>query len=130
MIYNYNVHLYEENKVSQLLDKINCSNNDLKTEVNICRSSHSASFNTASTYLSTVISRHLPYTHPSSRRYGRKRQVYSSGRGGKGGIGGQFEGRGGRDRGGQGGSGGRGKLNINQSENSVDIIDPTRWYVK
>ena len=39
---------------------------DLKTDINICRSSHSSSFDTASTYISTVISRLLPLTHPSS----------------------------------------------------------------
>ena len=41
---NYNVTLYEEDKVRQLLDNIKSPNNDLKTEVNICISSHSSSF--------------------------------------------------------------------------------------
>ena len=57
VIDNYNVPLYEEDKVKQLLDNINCLNNDLKTEVNIYRSSQSASFETASTCLSTGISK-------------------------------------------------------------------------
>ena len=61
---NYNIRLYEEYKVRQLLDHINFPNNDLKTEVNICRSSHSDSFETASTYLATVISRLFPETQP------------------------------------------------------------------
>ena len=59
---NYNVPLYEEDKVRQILDNINCPNNYLETEVNICISSHSASFDTASTYLSTVVSRLFPAT--------------------------------------------------------------------
>ena len=63
---DYNVPLYEEYKVRQLLDKINCPNNNLKTGVNIFRSSHSDSFKTASTYLSTVISCLFPETEPSS----------------------------------------------------------------
>ena len=48
---NYNVTLYEEYKVRQLLDNINGPNNDLKTEVNIFISSHGATFDTASAYL-------------------------------------------------------------------------------
>ena len=49
MLENYNVPLYEEDKFRQLLDNINFPNNYLKTEVNICISSHSASFDTDST---------------------------------------------------------------------------------
>ena len=64
VIENHNVPLYEEDNFRQLLYNINGPNNDLKNEVNICRSSHSASFETASTYLSTVISRHFPETQP------------------------------------------------------------------
>ena len=67
---NHNVPLYEEDKVL-----INYSKNNFKTEVNICRYSHSASFETASTYLSKVISRLLPATQPSSGIYGRIWQV-------------------------------------------------------
>ena len=61
---NYIVSLFEEEKFRQLLDNINSTNKDLKTEVNIYRSIHSASFEIASTYLSTVISHLFPATHP------------------------------------------------------------------
>ena len=54
---NSNVPLYEEDKIRKLLDHINSPNNYFKTEVNICRSIHSARFNTAFIYLSTVILR-------------------------------------------------------------------------
>ena len=60
VIYTYNVTLYENDKVRQLLDYINFPNNDLKTDVTICRSIHSASFYTAFAYLSTVISLLFP----------------------------------------------------------------------
>ena len=68
----FNVPIYEEDKVSQLLNNINFPNKTLKTEVNICISSHSASFKIAFTYLSTVISHILPETQPSSVRHGRR----------------------------------------------------------
>ena len=48
---NYNFPLYEEGKVRQLPHNTNIPNNNLKTKVNICRSIHSDSFKTASTYL-------------------------------------------------------------------------------
>ena len=73
MLYNYDVPLNEEDKLRQLLDNINSPNNNFKIELNICISSHSASFETASTYLSTVISRNFSETQPSSGRYGRRR---------------------------------------------------------
>ena len=98
------------------MDNINCPKKDLKTEANICRSSHIASFDTAFTYLSTVISRLLPATQPSSGRYGHKRQVNSSSRGVGVGRGGRFEGREGRGRGGKEGRRGRGRRNIKQSK--------------
>ena len=63
LLENYNVPLYEEVKVRQLLDNINVPKK-IKTEVNICRSSHSSSSKTASTYLSTVISPLLPVIQP------------------------------------------------------------------
>ena len=63
---NYNFPLYEEDKVRQLLDKIKFPDNNLKNEVNVCRSSHRAIFEKASTYLSAFISRLLPATQPSS----------------------------------------------------------------
>ena len=77
---NYNVPLYEEEKVSQLLENINSPNNDLKTEVTIFISRHSAGFGTASKYLSAVISCLLLATHKSSVRYGRRWQVNLSGK--------------------------------------------------
>ena len=82
------------------MDNINYPSNDLKTEVNIYISSHSARFETASTHLSTVMSRLFPETHPSSVKYGSRRQVNSARRGVIGGRGGIFEGRGDRSRGG------------------------------
>ena len=69
---NCNFNIHEEDKVRQLLDNINIPNNDLKAEVNICRSIHSTSFDTASTYLSTVISSLLPPTEPSTGMYGQR----------------------------------------------------------
>ena len=60
----YNVPLYEEDKFRQLFDNINCTKNNFKAEVDIYISRHSARFDTASTYLSTVISRLFPETQP------------------------------------------------------------------
>ena len=51
---NYNVPLYEEDKVGQLLDNINCPNHYLKFDVKINRYIHSASLETAFRYLSTA----------------------------------------------------------------------------
>ena len=65
MINNYNAPLYAEDKFRQLLDNINFPNKCFKTEVNICRYIHIDTFETASTYLSTVISRIFPATQPS-----------------------------------------------------------------
>ena len=127
---NYNIPLYEEDKVRQLLDDIHFQNNNLKTEVNICKSRHSASFETYSTYLSTVISRLFSATQLSPGRYGRRRQVNSSGREVIEGIFRIFEGRRGCGRGGLGGHRGRGKENRNRSLNGVDIRITTRWYGK
>ena len=52
VLWSYNVPLCGDYKARQLLDNINFPNNDLKTEVNIYRSSHSYIFKTYSTYLS------------------------------------------------------------------------------
>ena len=89
-----------------LLDQILSPNTELKTEVNICSSSHSSTFFKTSTYLSTVVARLYPYYNPSSGRF-RKRSIYSAGRGDRGGgRGGRFNGRGCvRGRGGRGGRG-------------------------
>jgi hypothetical protein len=136
----YNVPVYEEQKVQYLLDKVNCPNPELKTEVNICRSFHAASFENAATYMATVVSRIFPSSQPSSGRYNR-RGISATGRGGRGeyngggrgrGRGGRGRGRGGRDGGrgrGRGrGGGGRGGGSGSQTENGVDISDVTRWY--
>ena len=72
VLVNYNVPLYKEDKVRQLLDNINSPNKKFKTVVNIGRSSHSNSFKIASTHLSTVKSSLLPETYPSPGRYGRR----------------------------------------------------------
>ena len=103
---NYNVSLHEEDKISKILDNINGPNNDFKTEVNIYRSGHSASSEKNPTYLSTVISHLFLETHTPSIRYGRRRQVNSSGRRGKGVRGGRFEDRRGCGRGSRGGRAG------------------------
>lgn len=119
----YKVPLYEEEKVKHLLDKINCPNAELKTEVSICRAQHATTFEDATTYLATVVSRIFPTGNPSSGRFRSRRSVNAI-RGGRGG-----RGRGGRGRGrgrGRGGRGGRG--HSPQSENGVDISDTTRWY--
>ena len=79
---NYIVPLYEEDTVRQILDNINCPNNNMKTEINVCISIHSDSFDIDSTYLSTVISPLFPANQISSGSYGRRRQVRSSRRGG------------------------------------------------
>ena len=130
VIENYNVPLYEEDKVRQLLDNINTPNNDLKAEVNIFRSSHIAIFEIESKYLPAVISRPLPENHTSSGRFGRIRNAKSNGRGGGGGRCGRFECREGCGRVGQGGSREKGKGTGNQIENAVDISNLTMWYGK
>ena len=66
--------------VDNILEQIMSPNTELKTEVNICRSSHSSTFFEASTYLSTVVARLYPYANPSSGRF-RKRSIYAAGRG-------------------------------------------------
>ena len=74
----YVVPLNEEHMVDNLLDQIMSPNTELKTEVNICRSSHSSKFFKAPTYLSTVVARIYPYANPSSCRF-RKRSIYAAG---------------------------------------------------
>ena len=90
----YGVPLYEDNMVKHLLDQIISPNTELKTEVSICRSSHSSTCFKASTYLSTVVARLYPYSNPSSGR-SIKHSIYAAGRGDRGyGICGHFNGRG------------------------------------
>ena len=116
--------------VRKLPDNSNYPNNDLKTEVHICRYNHSDIFETASKYLSTFISLFFLATHPSSVRYGKRDQVKSTERGVRGGRGDLFEGRRWLGRGGGVGHRGWGKGNGNKTENEVDISNPTGWYGK
>ena len=104
MLGKYGVPLYEEQMVIHIIDKIISPNTELKTEVNICRSSHLSTFVKAFTYLSTVVARLYSSVNPSSGRF-RKSSIYAAGRGDRGGgRGGRFNGRGrGRGRGGRGG---------------------------
>ena len=96
------------------MENINGPNNNLKTEVNICRYSHGDSFETAYTYILAVISHLLTATQIYIGGYGKRWQVNSSGKVVRGGICGLFEFIGGRNGGGQGGHGEQGKGNINQ----------------
>ena len=92
MLEKYGAPLYEEQMVEHLLDQIMSPNTELKTEVNIFRSSHSSTFFKASTYLSTVVARLYPSSNPSSGRF-RKRIIYAAGREDRGGRrGGRFNG--------------------------------------
>ena len=61
----YVVPLYEEKMVDNIIDQIMSPNKELKTEVNICRSSKSSTLVKASTYLSKVIARIYPSNKPS-----------------------------------------------------------------
>ena len=79
MLGKYGVPLYEEQMVEHLLDHIMSPNTDFKTEVNICRSSHSSTFFKASTYMSTVFVRLYLSANPSSGRF-RKRSIYYASR--------------------------------------------------
>ena len=65
----YGVPMHEEDKVHHFLDKINCPNGEIKTEVNICRAHHSATFEDAVTYMSFAVARIFPNNHPSSGIY-------------------------------------------------------------
>ena len=135
----YEVPVHEEDKTRMLLNNINNPNTELKTEINICRSQYADTFENASTYLATQISRIFPEYQPTSGRYARGGRGYRGYGGGRNvsafGRGrGRFQGRGGRgNRGGRGGRGygrgGRGgRGNRATLENGIDISDPTRWY--
>ena len=103
----YGVPLYEEQMVEHLLYQIMSPNSELKTEVNICRSSNLSTFVKAYTYLSIVVARLYTSANSSSGRF-RKRSIYAAGRGDRvGGRGGHFNDRG-RSRG-HGGRGGQGR---------------------
>ena len=118
----YGVPVHEENKVKMLMDKIQCSNQELKSEVILCRSTNN-NFSDATTYLQTAVTRIFPNFQPTSNKYGkRRREIHFAERG-----------RGGRGRGGQGGPRGRGGRGPGRKpngtiENRVDISDVTRWY--
>ena len=125
----YKVPKHEEEKVKLLLQKIQTSSYELKTEISICRNNHGNTFEEAVTYLQTGISRIFPQHNPTGRR---RRQINATGRGGRfGGRGGRGRGRGGRGRGG-GGRGGRGRGGNGDGErkfeNGVDITDFTRFF--
>ena len=62
----YGVPLYEEHMVKHLLYHIMSPNTELKTKVNISRSSHLSIFIKASTHLSTVVTILYPSNNPSS----------------------------------------------------------------
>ena len=131
----YGVPLYEDQMVEHLINQIMSPKTELKTEVNICRSSHSSTFFKASTYLSIVVARLYPSTNPLSGRL-IKRSIYVDGRGYRGcGIGGRTNGRGcGRGCGGRGGRGigghGQGVFGGGRGahENGIDITDVTRYF--
>ena len=80
MLEKYVFTLYEEQMGDHLLDQITYSNIELKTEVNIFRSSHSSIFFKAPTYLSTVVAGLYPSNNPFSGLF-RKRCIYDTGKG-------------------------------------------------
>ena len=131
----YNVPLYEDQVFENLLDQIMSPNIELKTEVNICSSSHLSTFVKSSTYLYTVVSIIYPYANPSSGRF-RKRVLYATGCGDLGSRRGErFNGRG-RSRG-RGWRGGRGRgghvwggrgVSSSAYENGIDISYFTRYF--
>ena len=121
--------------VEHLIDHIMSPNTELKTEINICRSSHLSTFIKVSTYLSTVFARLYPSANPSSVRF-RKCNIYAAGRGDRVyGRGGRFNGRvcgrgcggrGGQGRGGQGRGGCGGGTGAH--ENGIDISYVIRYF--
>ena len=72
---------YESDKISDLLDNINCTDAEVKTHVSIVRNT-CKTFERAATEMATNISRIFPSSHPSSGRY-KKRKIASVG-GGRG----------------------------------------------
>lgn len=65
----YGVPIYEEDKVKLLLDKIQSTHSEIRTQVSICRSSHAKNFIEASTYMSREVSRIFPGSNVSSANY-------------------------------------------------------------
>lgn len=104
----YGVPIYEEDKVKYLLDKIQSTHSEVRTQVSICRSSHAGSFIEASTYMSKEISRIFPGSNVNSANFQ------------KGKLRGRNISRIGTNK--RGGKGAKKKVN------GVDITDPTRYF--
>ena len=85
----YGVPVHEENKAKMLMEKVQYSNQELKSEVILCRSKHN-NFSDAATYLQTAVTRIFPTYQPSSGRYGKRGHEINYARRGRG------RGRGGR----------------------------------
>ncbi len=110
----YGVPFYEEEKVKLLLDRIQTSHAEVKTQVSICRASYSNDFVQASTYMSKEISRIFPSANVASISFGKGPKtrsgpinISSTGAGKK-----------------------KGKRFIVKSNNGVDISDTTRYFSK
>ena len=73
----YDFPIYYEQMEDNLLEQITSPNIDLKTEVNICRSSHSSEFFNSSMHVSTVVEILYPSTNSSLGRF-RKRGIYAT----------------------------------------------------
>jgi hypothetical protein len=109
----YQVPYYEEDKVKLLLDKIQNSHGEVKTQVSICRASYSSTFVEASTYMSREISRIFPSSNVASSTYGKGKHRNSN-----------------RNVSSLKNRRQRGKRLIAEKNNGVDISDLTRYYSK
>ena len=77
----YAIPEFEENKIKLLLDKVTRPNQELKSEVILCRSTQHT-FTDAATYMQTAVSHIFPNCQPSSNRYSkRRREINAYGRG-------------------------------------------------
>jgi hypothetical protein len=110
----YQVPYYEEDKVKLLLDKIQNSHGEVKTQVSICRASYSNTFVEASTYMSREISRIFPSSNVASSTFGKGKQRGSNNR--------NVSSLKNRKQ--------KGKRSIVEKNNGVDISDLTRYYSK
>lgn len=111
----YGVPFYEEEKVKLLLDRIQSSHAEVKTQVSICRASYSADFVQASTYMSKEISRIFPSSNVASASFGKAPKSRPSGN---------------RSISSAGTFKRKGKRQIVKSNNGVDISDTTRYFSK
>lgn len=113
----YGVPYYEEDKVKFLLDRVQSSHAEVKTQVSICRSNHANSFVDASTYMSKEISRIFPTSNVGSISFGKGQRSKGSTR---------------NVSSASTNTGKRGKRKglIAASNNGVDISDPTRYFSK